>query len=267
MENEYAKLRPVIAVLGQRGVGKTYLLMQLSIRVEKAVIFPKIWKEWEGLSEHIIRVGYGVIRREGFDPRKYLKRHNGACIIFDDLSVAIRSTSIQSIIDLISLSRHYGCQIIAAFPSPEIIPRKLFNLFEGFIVFRNNISPSKWREYLVDGRLAKWIASLSRRLRDHEFFFVARDGRVSKVHNGSIEDVESFITDLTIREEQRVEKRILTNKQYQHKITDKISELAMNVNLSYADIAERAGTTIETVSTIISRLRRRGINIPYRRLS
>ena len=260
-------LKPVIAIVGQRGVGKTYLLKQLAMNIMKVIVFPKIWNEWNGLRGHISRVGYGIIRRERFDPRRYLKRHSGACIIFDDLSAAVRSTSVQAVIDLISLSRHYGCQIIAAFPSPEIIPRNLFNLFEGFIVFRNNISPSKWREYLVDGRLAKWIASLSRRLRDHEFFFVARDGRVSKVHNGSIKDVESFITDLTIREEQRVEKRILANKQRRHKITDKISELAMNVNLSYADIAERAGTTIETVSTIISRLRRRGINIPYRRLS
>jgi len=259
------RLRPVIAIVGQRGVGKTYLLKQLSMNATKAIVFPKIWNEWNGLCNRVSRVGYGIIQRERFDSRKYLKRHSGACIIFDDLSSAIRSTSTQTIIDLISLSRHYSCQIIAAFPSPEIIPRQLFNLFEGFIVFRNNISPSKWREYLVDGRLAKWIASLSRRLRDREFFFVARDGRVSKVYNGSIKDVESFITNLTIREEQLIEERTLTSKQCRHKITNRILELAMDVNLSYAEIAKRAGTTVETVSTIISRLRRKGVNIPYRR--
>ena len=204
---------------------------------------------------------------ERFDARKYLARHKRSCIIFDDLSAAIRSTSTQSIIDLIALSRHYSCQIIAAFPSPEIMPRPLFNLFEGLIVFRNNVGLSKWREYLVDSKLARLIASLSRRLKDREFFLVSRDGRVSMVYNGSIDDVESFITDLTIQDEQNVEEATLTNKQHRHTITDKISKLAMDVTLSYDHIAEKAGTTVETVSTIVSRLRRRGVNIPYRRLN
>ena len=126
IENEKAK--PTVAVVGQRGVGKTYILKQIATRIKKVVVFPKIWKEWDELTNCVKRVGYRVIGRERFDARKYLTRHRGSCIIFDDLSAAIRSTGTQSIIDLISLSRHYGCQIIAAFPSPEIIPKAVFNL-------------------------------------------------------------------------------------------------------------------------------------------